>query len=122
MDRARGAAQNRVMPRTLHLDDDGLVLQYSGLLALGTLQRRVRVEWSSIRAVCEGAWPRREAHGRFRRAGLRLFLSFDDPRRVVRLRLAGAPYDEVVIGADDPPALVRQIAARISPAAPALAA
>ncbi len=111
-----------VMPRALHLDDDGLTLEYSGLLALGTLQRRVRVPWTSIRAVCEGAWPRREAHGRFRRAGRRLFLSFDDPGRVVRLRLDGAHYDEVVIGADDPPALVEQIVARISPPAPALAA
>ena len=110
------------MPRVLHLDDDAITIEYSGLLLLGTLQRRVRVPWSSIREVCAGAWPRREAHGRFRRGGRRVFLSFDDPRRVVRLRLAGGPYDEIVIGADDPPSLASQIAARITPVARARAA
>ena len=104
------------MPRVLRLDDDGLTIEYSGLLLLGTLQRRVRVPWTQIRAACAETWPRREAHGRFRRAGRRLFLSFDDPRRVVRVRLSGAVYDEVVIGTDDPRALVAQIVSRISPA------
>jgi hypothetical protein len=110
------------MPRTVHLDDDGLTIEFTGLLLLGTLQRRVRVPWSQIREVCDGAWPRREAHGRFARAGRRLFLSFDDPRRVVRVHLASGPYDEVVIGAEDPRSLAEQIAARISPAAAARAA
>jgi hypothetical protein len=110
------------MPRVLHLDDDALTIEYSGLLLLGTLQRRVRVPLEQVRAVCVDAWPRREADGRFRRRGRRVFLAFDDPRRVVRLRLgAAAPYDEVVVGADDPKELAARIAARISPA-PALAA
>jgi hypothetical protein len=110
------------MPRSLRIDDDALTIEYSGLLVLGTLQRRVRVPWKQIRSVRADAWPRREADGRFRRAGRRLFLAFDDPRRVVRLNLAGGgAYDEVVVGADDPRRLVAEIAARLSPA-PARAA
>jgi hypothetical protein len=66
----------------------------------------------------------RAAHGRFRRAGRWLFLSFEDPCRVVRLRLdrRTAGFDEIVLGDREPARLAEAIAARagllgLSPAA-----
>jgi hypothetical protein len=112
------------MPRALHIDDDALTVRFSGWMVLGTLQRRVRLPYAAVRSVRVEPWPRREAHGRFARNGRRLFFSFDDPHRVVRLDLVGGPYDEAVIGAPDPRALARAIEcrrARLDPA-PARAA
>jgi hypothetical protein len=107
------------MPRALHLDDDALTVRFSGWMALGTLQRRVRLPYAAVRSVRVEAWPRREAHGRFTRNGRKLFFSFDDPQRVVRLDLVGGPYDEAVIGTPDPRALARAIECRLARLDPA---
>jgi hypothetical protein len=125
------------MPRSLDLDDDGLAISFKGLVRLGTLRRRLVVPWSAIRGVHIAPFdlqptplgavaPRlgRSAHGRFRRRGRWQFLSFEDPRCVVRLevdrRAPGAQgFDEIVVGARDPRSLAALIAARagLSPAA-----
>lgn len=112
------------MPRALHLDDSGLTLEYSGLMLLGTLHRRLRVPWSAVVGVATEPYDERHgAHGRFRRHGRSLFASFDDPRRVVRLRLdrraPGAPaYDEIVLGAENPAAFAARVCSRLSAARP----
>jgi hypothetical protein len=123
------------MPRTLELRDDGLAVSFRGLVRLGTLRRRLDVPWSAVREVAAEPYvelepsplapvaPRlgRAAHGRFRRAGRWLFLSFEDPCRVVRLRLdrRAAGFDEIVIGAREPAKLAAAITrhAGLSPAA-----
>jgi hypothetical protein len=126
------------MPRTLELRDDGLAVSFRGLVRLGTLRRRLVVPWSAVQEVVADPYvelepsplapvaPRlsRAAHGRFRRAGRWLFLSFENPCRVVRLRLdrrAGGGFDEIVLGHPEPAALAAAIAARaglgLSPAA-----
>jgi hypothetical protein len=125
------------MPRSLDLDDDGLAISFKGLLRLGTLRRRLVVPWSAIRDVRADPFdlqptplgavaPRlgRSAHGRFRRGGRWQFLSFEDPRCVVRLELdRRAPgsqgFDEIVVGTRDPRSLAAAITARagLSPAA-----
>ena len=125
------------MPRTLELRDDGLAVSFRGLVRLGTLRRRLVVPWSAVHEVVAEPYvelepsplmpvaPRlsRAAHGRFRRAGRWLFLSFENPCRVVRLRLdrRAAGFDEIVLGHPEPAALAAAIAARagvsLSPAA-----
>jgi hypothetical protein len=121
------------MSQRLHLDDDGLTVELAGLLALGALHRRVHVPWTAMAEVRPDALAvRRGRHGRFVHRRLVSFLSFDDPRRVVRIRVdrraPGAPaFDEVVVGHAAPAWLTRQIARRVTAAsaavsAPALAA
>jgi hypothetical protein len=118
------------MPRSIDFDDDGLAISFKGLVRLGTLRRRLIVPWSAIRGVHAGSFdleatplrvvaPRlgRSAHGRFRRGGRWQFLSFEDPRCVVRVELdRRAPgshgFDELVVGARDPRSLADAIALR----------
>jgi hypothetical protein len=117
------------MPRRLHLDDDALTIELSGLLALGTLHRRVRVPWTAVTEVRADALAlRRARHGRFAAGRRATFLSFEDPARVVRIaidrRAPGAPrLDEVVVGHAEPEWLVRCLRRRLPNAAtPAVAA
>jgi len=125
------------MPRDLHLDDDGLTVEFRGLLLVGTLHRRVRVPWAAVREVSTEPYAlrppplrlgrhalRRELHGRFRRARRWLLISFSDPDCVVRLVLdrsvRGAPaFDEVVLGDPDPAPLAERIRARALSPGPA---
>ena len=104
------------MPRHLHLDDDGLTVAFTGGLRLATLHRRLFVPWAGVRDVSDAPYDGPPLHGRFRRRGRWVFLSFDDPRRVVRVEVdpgapGAPPYDELVFGADDPRALASRIAA-----------
>jgi hypothetical protein len=115
------------MPRSLHLDDDALTVELSGLLALGALHRRIRVPWTAITDVrADAVALRRARHGRFV-AGRRVtFVTFEDPARVVRIavdrRAAGAPpLDEVVVGHAEPQWLVRCLRRRLAGAAAAVA-
>jgi hypothetical protein len=127
------------MPRSIHLDDDGLAISFKGLVRLATVRRRLVVPWSAIRGVHAGpidlgpaplgvVAPRlgRSAHGRYRRGRRWQFLSFEDPRHVVRVQLdrraPGAQgFDEIVVGARDPRALADAIAVRagLRPVVPA---
>lgn len=120
------------MPRSLHLDDDGLVVDFSGILLLGTWRRRLRVPWAAVRVVRVEPYPLRplplkvgrstlgrSAHGRFRRGRRWLFLSFSDPACVVRLELdrsvpGASGFDEAVFGVEDPVALAAAIAPRLN--------
>jgi hypothetical protein len=123
----RGLADHGPMPRRLELTDDGLALSFTGFLRLLTLRRRLEVPWSAVRDVHAGAYEGGAVHGRFRRSGRWQFLSFEDPQRVVRLRLdrraRGAQgFDEVVVGDRDPSRLAAAIVARAGLSAAARAA
>jgi hypothetical protein len=110
------------MPRRLRLEQDGLTVELSGLLALGALHRRVHVPWAAVAEVRAGAVAaRRGRHGRFVRPRRVSFLSFEDPSNVVRIVVdrdaPGAPaFDDVVVGHTAPACLVHEIARRLTPA------
>lgn len=120
------------MARTIEIGVDDVVVRLSGMTAFAALKRELRIPLRGITSVVAGRYERdglrvggtsipftdiRE--GRFRRRGVRAFLSFDDRDRVVTLALdrssAGVPYDVVALGADDPEALAHEIEARLAP-------
>ena len=107
------------MARHLHFDDDGLTIEFRGLLVLGVLQRRVHVPWKAIEEVRAGASDAARArHGRFRRGRRQQFLSFEDPGQVVRLAIdrsvpGAPPYDDVVLGCGRPGRLAVEVRRRV---------
>ena len=56
------------------------------------------------------AWPGRRKIGTWRRRGERTLVSVRRGRPAVRIRLEGARYDTVLVGADDAAALARSLA------------
>ena len=55
-------------------------------------------------------WPRRRKIGTWRRRGEKTLVSVRRGQPAVRLRLEGARYDTVLVGADDAAALARSLA------------
>jgi hypothetical protein len=112
--------------RTVQVTDDAVVVRLTGWTAIAALRKEVRVPMRAIRSVSTeryGATGFRLAGtsvpltdiraGRFRRDGLRTFLSFDDRDSVLTLELdrtvPGADFDVVAVGVDDPIALAALI-------------
>lgn len=114
------------MATTVRVNAGGVVVRLTGWTALAALKRDVRVPMRAIRSVSTGRygatgfrvvgtaipWTDIRA-GRFRRAGLWAFLSFDDCDRVLTLELdrsvPGAAYDVVAVGVDDPDTVAAEI-------------
>jgi len=112
--------------RSIRVAPDAVVVRLTGWAALAALKREVRIPMRAIRSVSTGRygatgfriagtalpWTDIRA-GRFRRAGLWTFLSFDDRERVLTLELdrsvPGAAYDVVAVGVDDPNAVAAEI-------------
>ena len=114
------------MARCIRVDPDAVVVRLTGWTALAALKREVRIPMRAIRSVSTGRYgstgfriagtaiPWTDIRGgRFRRAGLWTFLSFDDRERVLTLELdrsvQGAAYDVVAVGGDDPNAVAAEI-------------
>ena len=120
------------MSRTVVAGPDAVEIRLTGLTALAALARSVVIPYARIAAVGTEPFERRGTprlwrtggyglggtlHGHFRRGGQRLFLSFEDARRVVQLTLrpAGpgeAPFDVIAVGVPDPVATARAIRER----------
>ncbi len=116
------------MPRTVIVTADEVVVRFTGMSAFAALKRELRLSLGAIRSVSVDRYAKDGLRlggtaipftdiraGRFRRDGLRTFLSFDDRDRVLTLALdrsAGARYDVVAVGVDDPERLAAEIEAR----------
>jgi hypothetical protein len=115
--------------RAVEVTDAEVTVRLSGWAALAALRRQLRIPLGAIVSVST----ERYAHdgfrlggtaipftgiraGRFRRDGLKTFLSFEDRDRVLTLRLdrgvPGVDYDVVAVGAADPVALAEAIERR----------
>ncbi|HWM54329.1 MAG TPA: hypothetical protein VNO20_02940 [Solirubrobacterales bacterium] len=119
--------------RHVHLSDEAVEVRFTGLLSLKTLRRRLSVPYSRIVLVSTepfddkrgllriaGYALGRSLHGLFRQRGRWLFLSFENPRQVIHLKLdptgAGWPrLEEVVLQVPDPDSTVTEIERRRMP-------
>jgi hypothetical protein len=121
--------------RTIRLEDEDLVLGYSGLSALTRARGEVRVLYEQIRSVSVGLdeVPTTLAFrvglstapfgatrkGQFWWAGKRVFLDFEDPEQAVVLELKGHSFARAAVQPDtDPEDLAQQIRERISAGRP----
>lgn len=113
--------------REIRVDDSGVEVVFHGLLSVAALRRRIVMSHSDIVKVCTqpfelrpglirvaGTAAGRRLHGLFRERGRWLFLSFENPARVVRfsLRREGPGrmrFSEVVIGTVNAEAVVRDV-------------
>ncbi len=118
-----------LMGRSVDVAAGEVVVRLSGLTAVGAVKRTLRIPLSQIRSVSTERYERTGLRlggasipftdireGRFRSRGARSFLSFEDRDRVITLGLdrsaPGVGYDLVVLGVDDPEAVVTEIEAR----------
>jgi hypothetical protein len=121
--------------RTIDLEDDAVVIRYSGLSAPTRLTREIRIPYEQIRSVSVGLDDVPSAFafriglstapfgstrkGQFWWAGRRLFLDLEDPARTVVLDLKGNKAARVAVQPDtDPEVLAEQIRTRISASRP----
>jgi hypothetical protein len=104
--------------RRIDLEDDALVVRYSGLDRAATLAEQVRVPYHAIASVSTGltdppgalAWRiglstppfGTTQRGRFREHGQWSFFDVDDRQRAVVIDLTGHEYGRVVLTVDDP--------------------
>jgi hypothetical protein len=114
--------------RRIDLEDDALVVRYSGLDRAAALTEEVRVPYSAIASVSVGlsdppgafAWRigmstppfGTTQRGRFREHGTWSFLDVDDRERAVVLDLTGHRLRRVVLTVDDPEAFAARLRER----------
>jgi hypothetical protein len=111
------------------VSDDVLSVRLTGWTALAALRRELRIPLASIVSVSSERYTRdglriggtsvpftEIREGRFRRDGLKTFLSFGDRDRVLTLGLdrsvGGVGFDVVAVQAADPAALAADIQRR----------
>ena len=119
------------MGRAIEVGDDEVTVRLTGWTALAALRRELRIPLRSIRSVSTERYERDGLRvggtsvpfsdiraGRFRRDGLKTFLSFADRGRVLALSLdravPGADYDLVAVEADDPVASAAEVERRLA--------
>lgn len=122
------------MPRTVEFGPDRLTVHLTGLVHFAALTTELAIPYSAITEVTTAPFVPPEGtlrwfgvhvpfsgirEGRFSHGGEWYFISVEDPRRAVTLRLAGyshgdapEPLAVVVIGAADPERLRAEIEAR----------
>jgi hypothetical protein len=117
--------------RTIELDRDDLVVEYSGLSAPTRATRGLRIPYSAVRTVSVGFDEVPSAlafriglstapfgstrKGQFWWAGRRVFLDFEDPARAVVLDLKGHRFARVAVQPDtSPEELAQAIRERVS--------
>jgi hypothetical protein len=114
--------------RRIDLDEDALVVRYSGLDWAATLTGEVRVPYTAIGAVSIGLTDPPGAlafriglatppfgttqRGRFREHGRWSFLDVDDRERAVVIDLTGDDYRRVALTMDDPEAFAASVRER----------
>jgi hypothetical protein len=114
--------------RRIDLEDDALVLRYSGLDRAAVLTGEVRVPYDAIAAVSNGLTDPPGAlalrvgfgtppfgttqRGRFREHGGWSFVDVDDRERAVVIDLTGHSFRRVVLTVDDPESFAQSLRER----------
>ena len=127
------------MPRVVEFEEQELVVRLSGLVHYESLTTELRIPYASITAVTTEPFvsppgtqrifgtdvPFTDIHeGRYAHQGEWYFLSLEDRKRAVTLRIENYSHDGdreplrvVVLGARDPDGLAQAIRAHLPPAA-----
>ncbi len=114
------------MARSVRVEDDEVVVELSGLTAVAALKRELRIPRAAIVSASAGVpeqlgWRKAGTsvpwtdykQGRFSPGGRKAFYSFEHRDGAVTLELDGGlvpgGWERVVVGVDDPEALLRYL-------------
>jgi hypothetical protein len=119
----------RAVSRRIDFEAEALIVRFTGLAAITTLTRKIRVPYTAIGSMSIGLTDPpgllalkvglstppfgTTQRGRFREHGRWSFLDVDDRERAVVLDLTGHEYRRVVLTVDDPQALIEKLGERV---------
>ena len=119
----------RAVSRRIDFEAEALIVRFTGLAAITTLTRKIRVPYTAIGSMSIGLTDPpgllalkvglstppfgTTQRGRFREHGRWSFLDVDDRERTVVLDLIGHQYRRLVLTVDDPQTLIEKLGERV---------